>query len=229
MIILSIVFWDIDNISFGIYNIVKAKGAKRDMAIKEYLDTFKQKKCDCGKKHTTEVSQIVIGNGAIKKLPELLAVYNATRIFVLADKNTYKAAGERVCCVLESLGINYAKYVFPTGEVEPDETAVGSAIMHFDPTCDLLIGIGSGVINDIGKILANTAKVPYFIVATAPSMDGYASATSSVSMDGLKISLPSKCANVIVGDTDVLKNAPMRMLQAGLGDMLAKYVSILEW
>ncbi len=229
MIILSIVFWDIDNISFGIYNIVKAKGAKRDMAIKEYLDTFKQKKCDCGKKHTTEVSQIVIGNGAIEKLPELLAVYNATRIFVLADKNTYKAAGERVCCVLESLGINYAKYVFPTGEVEPDETAVGSAIMHFDPTCDLLIGIGSGVINDIGKILANTAKVPYFIVATAPSMDGYASATSSVSMDGLKISLPSKCANVIVGDTDVLKNAPMRMLQAGLGDMLAKYISIAEW
>ena len=60
-------------------------------------------------------------------------------------------------------------------------------------------------------------------------MDGYASATSSMAMDGLKISLPSRCANVIVGDTTVLKDAPMRLLRAGLGDMLAKYVSIAEW
>jgi glycerol-1-phosphate dehydrogenase [NAD(P)+] len=60
-------------------------------------------------------------------------------------------------------------------------------------------------------------------------MDGYASATSSMTVDGLKVSLPSKCADVIIGDIDVLKNAPMRMLQAGLGDMLAKYISIAEW
>ena len=60
-------------------------------------------------------------------------------------------------------------------------------------------------------------------------MDGYASATSSMSIDGLKVSLPSKCAEVIIGDIDILKNAPMKMLRAGLGDMLAKYVSICEW
>ena len=101
--------------------------------------------------------------------------------------------------------------------------------MHFDNSCDLIIGIGSGVINDIGKILSNITGRKYIIVATAPSMDGYASATSSMSVDGLKVSLNSRCADVIIGDTDVLKNAPERMLRAGLGDMLAKYVSIAEW
>ena len=60
-------------------------------------------------------------------------------------------------------------------------------------------------------------------------MDGYASKTSSMSMDGLKVSLPSKCANVVIGDIDILKEAPLHMLKAGLGDMLAKYVSICEW
>lgn len=113
--------------------------------------------------------------------------------------------------------------------IEPDEKAVGSVVMHFDHACDLIIAVGSGVINDIGKILANMTKLPYFIVGTAPSMDGYASATSSMTVDGLKVSLPSKCADVIIGDIDVLKNAPMRMLQSGLGDMLAKYISIAEW
>ena len=45
----------------------------------------------------------------------------------------------------------------------------------------------------------------------------------------MKVSLGSRCADVIIGDTDVLKNAPAHMLKAGLGDMLAKYVSIAEW
>jgi glycerol-1-phosphate dehydrogenase [NAD(P)+] len=60
-------------------------------------------------------------------------------------------------------------------------------------------------------------------------MDGYASATSSMSRDGVKVSLNSRCADVIIGDTDILKTAPLHMLRSGLGDMLAKFVSIAEW
>ena len=101
--------------------------------------------------------------------------------------------------------------------------------MHFDKKCDIVIGVGSGVINDISKILSNVTERKYIIVATAPSMDGYASATSSVTREGLKISLNSKCANVVIGDIDILKNAPLHMLKSRLGDMLAKYVSICEW
>jgi len=101
--------------------------------------------------------------------------------------------------------------------------------MHFDKHCDLIIGIGSGVINDIGKILSNITGKKYIIVCTAPSMDGYASGTSSMDMDGLKTSLNSRCADVIIGDIDILKRAPEHMLRAGLGDMLAKYISIAEW
>ena len=43
------------------------------------------------------------------------------------------------------------------------------------------------------------------------------------------MSLDSKSADLIIGDIDILKNAPSVMLVAGLGDMLAKYVSIAEW
>lgn len=60
-------------------------------------------------------------------------------------------------------------------------------------------------------------------------MDGYASATSSMSIGGLKVSLPSKQANVIMTDTEVLAKAPLNLLQAGIGDMLAKYLAICEW
>jgi glycerol-1-phosphate dehydrogenase [NAD(P)+] len=199
------------------------------MNIEGYLQQFGTVACECQRAHPFTISHICIEKGAIEKLPAFIQEFQAKKPFILADKNTFEAAGKKVCEILENASISYKKYVFSTGDIEPDEKAVGSAIMHFDNTCDLVIAVGAGVINDIGKILANTAKLPYFIVGTAPSMDGYASASSSMSMDGLKVSLASKCADVIIGDIEVLKKAPMKMLQAGLGDMLAKYISIAEW
>ncbi len=185
--------------------------------------------CHCGKKHTDTVEKVIVGKGVIARLPEVLSAYNARKVFILADCNTFEAAGKQVCSALDNAGIAYSSHIFADAHLEPDEKAVGSAILHFDHSCDVIVAVGSGVINDIGKILSRTSGKKYVIVGTAPSMDGYASDTSSMAVDGLKVSIRSRCADVIIGDTDILKNAPMHMLQAGLGDMLAKYVSIAEW
>ena len=185
--------------------------------------------CSCGREHDIAIDDVVVGKGVLRRLPEFVAKYQAKKPFILADKNTYKAAGAEVENILRGSGIPFSTYVFQNEALEPNEEAVGSAFLHFDNSCDLIIGVGSGVINDIGKILSNVSGRRYIIVCTAPSMDGYASATSSMSRDGLKVSLNSRCADVIIGDTDILKQAPEHMLKAGLGDMLAKYVSIAEW
>ncbi len=185
--------------------------------------------CDCGKLHKAMLDDVIIGKGVIEKLPEVIARYNAKKVFVFADPNTDAVAGMRVAQILEQNNIAYTKYVFATAELEPNEEAVGSLMMHYDSSCDMIVGVGSGVLNDIGKILCKISNHPYVIVGTAPSMDGYASASSSMARDGLKISLSTKCPNVIIGDIDIVKTAPVKMMVSGLGDMLAKYVSICEW
>ena len=194
----------------------------------ELCNAMNGKLCSCGKIHSFE-TKVVTGKGALSKIPACLAAFNAQKVYVLSDQNTYRAAGEKVCKLLQEAGIAYVSYCFPEESPEPDEHSVGAAVMHYSPDCDLVMAVGSGVMNDIGKIVSNLAGKPYMIVATAPSMDGYASATSSMTRSGLKISLPSKSAEVIIGDTDVLCNAPMKLMKSGLGDMLAKYVSICEW
>lgn len=185
--------------------------------------------CPCGRDHKAAIDHVIVGSGVLAELPELIDRYGCKKPFLLADQNTWEAAGEKAARYLQDHKIAYTVYVFPTKSLEPDEKAVGGAVMHFDHSCDLVIGIGSGVINDIGKILSHLSGRPYFIVGTAPSMDGYASATSSMSRDGLKVSIDSRCANVIIGDTQILSQAPLHMLSSGIGDMLAKYVSIAEW
>lgn len=186
-----------------------------------------QRNCKCGKNHIF-TSRVIVKEGALQELPGLLAQYGAKKVFLIADKNTYAAAGKTAKEIIEG-SVQVLSCVFNEAALEPDERSVGRAIMYYEGDCDVVIGVGSGVINDISKIVANVAGKPYIIVGTAPSMDGYASATSSMTRDSLKISLNSKCADVIVGDLDVLCNAPAKMMASGLGDMLAKYVSICEW
>lgn len=184
--------------------------------------------CACGKAHSFS-AQVLVGSGVIARIPEILSRYGAKKVYLLSDINTWQAAAGGVHKIITDSGIQCVSHCFADKALEPDEHAVGSAVMHFAWDCDLVMGVGSGVINDIGKIVAAVSHRPYIIVGTAPSMDGYASATSSMTRDGLKISLPTKGADVIIGDTDILCQAPLRLMKAGLGDMVAKYVSICEW
>ena len=192
------------------------------------LNAMKGKLCSCGKVHDYAL-RVHTGAGAVNYLPALIKELGGSKVYLLSDKNTFAAAGDRVCCLLNEAKIPYASHSFREETLEPDEKSVGSAIMHFKKDCDIIVGVGSGVINDIGKIVSVTTGKPYVIVATAPSMDGYASASSSMTLDGLKISLPSRDADAIIGDTEILCSAPLNMMKSGLGDMIAKYTSICEW
>lgn len=188
--------------------------------------------CACGMRHTTSLRTLHIGAGAIRLLPETLAQLGARRPFIVCDDNTYQAAGAQVQAMLDEAGIPYLLHMLQGRDgmrVEPDEAAVGSLMMAFDPACDLVLAVGSGVINDCAKVLAHVSGRPVACVATAPSMDGYASSSSSMIRRGVKVSLYSASPTAILADTDILKNAPMQMLHAGYGDMVAKYVSLCEW
>lgn len=185
--------------------------------------------CYCNKVHTSKVEKIIMGIGAINSVCSVLKEYNKEYVYIVSDVNTFKVAGQKVQSLLDKENIKYKSFTFENAHLTPDEQAVKSAREHFDKKVDCVIGVGSGVINDICKIIANENNLTYLIIATAPSMDGYASATSSMEVNSLKVSINSKNAEIIIGDTDILKNAPLIMLKAGLGDMLAKYISIAEW
>lgn len=199
------------------------------MTVSEEMKEMNGKLCPCGKVHKIPFVTYESGSGVLNTLCGHIRALGAKKPFIVADVNTFKAAGERVVGLLESEGFEYSKHVFTENRTEPDEKAIGSLVLHFDHSCDIIVAVGSGVMNDLSKILSKTTGLPFIIVATAPSMDGFASDTSSVIRDGLKVSVNSRSADVIIGDTDIIRQAPMKMLLSGLGDMVAKYPSICEW
>ena len=185
--------------------------------------------CSCGKTHHCGLREVALGHGVAAQTAEVLMRQGIHHPFVVCDVQTRAAALAQVEASLQQAGLTYTVYTFPAGHLVPDEAAVGALLMAFDPRCDGVLAVGSGVINDCCKVLAHGTGRPQVVVGTAPSMDGYASSSASMVRERVKVSLDTGCPVAIVADTAIMKDAPMRMLQAGYGDMIAKYCALCEW
>ena len=181
--------------------------------------------CGCGKRHTCPIEKIYVEKGAISHLAELTADYN--KILVVADDNTYGAAGKQTENALA--GKEITRVIFDGATVLiPDEQAISQVEKQIQGQ-ELIVGIGSGVIQDLCKYVSFINKIPYMVVATAPSMDGYASSGAAMILKGMKETVPAGLPKAIVADTEVLRNAPMEMIKAGFGDIIGKYSALNDW
>ncbi len=194
--------------------------------------------CSCGKVHKGMIDHIAIGKGALRKLPEFLEeqklldgspLTKEDKLLIVSDVNTWKVAGETVFHMLEEEGYPVEHYIYPYEKMHTEEGHIKELNDHFPEGIKMMIAVGSGTMNDITRYISFHRHMPYYIIGTAPSMDGYASDVSPVIIDNLKRSLPGQCASGIIGDTDILATAPEKMIAAGVGDIMAKFLDINDW
>ena len=184
--------------------------------------------CSCGRNHSVDIKSIKIGSGVINKVVEQLREHKGKEIFIVADKNTYEVAGKLVEEMLTE-DFKLAKFIFQDEHLVPDERALGRLVVEIPKNTAMIVAVGSGSINDICRYISYKLNIPYIVVATAPSMDGYASVVSPLIVNNVKTTYNAVYPEAIIADTDILKNAPMHMLHAGFGDILGKYTALADW
>ncbi|NLJ79779.1 MAG: sn-glycerol-1-phosphate dehydrogenase [Firmicutes bacterium] len=197
------------------------------MKLTDYLGA--EFECECGKVHKTELETVEISAGALKKVAGIMRGHGLRKAFVVTDHNTYKVAGERLLSLLGEEEIGVASHVFDEPKLLPNEYAVGKLLLNFDSECDLIIAVGGGTINDLCRFVSFRLGIPYYIVATAPSTDGTASAGASLIVDNLKTSIQCQMPKAIIADSEILAGAPRAMIAAGFGDMVGKYTCLADW
>lgn len=183
--------------------------------------------CACGRTHRCDVPALLIGANALEQLPELLGAHK--HVLLVADNNTYPLAGERVKSLLgDRLS---ACTVFETGSelLVPDEESIQAIEAALTDETDLILGIGSGVINDLCKYVSFYHGINSGIIATAPSMDGYASSGAAMILSGMKVTATTHAPWLILGDVGLLASAPMDMIRSGYADIIGKYSALCDW
>lgn len=149
------------------------------------------------------------------------------KILVVSDVNTDPFAA-RITELFKRTGGLTETYRFPDKHLVPETDAL-SALTDAAKKHSYILGVGSGVINDICKYISSVVKIPYGILATAPSMDGYVSSISALYEHGKKVTVSATIPQAVLIDLEVLKSAPLNMIVAGAGDMIGKYTSLMDW
>ena len=183
--------------------------------------------CKCGRTHRCDIPKLEIGEGAINRLPEFLADKNS--IVLVADSNTYPLCGEKVKELLKEKIEAVCFFDTPGYYLVPNEGAISKIESYCSDKTDFILGIGSGVINDLTKQVSFNRNIRSGIIASAPSMDGFASSGAALILKGMQVTNTTHAPYMIIGDTDILKNAPLDMIRSGYADIIAKYSALCDW
>ncbi|HEX9012261.1 MAG TPA: iron-containing alcohol dehydrogenase, partial [Anaerolineaceae bacterium] len=172
---------------------------------------------------------IYIGGDAVPHLLAYLEEHGYTRFTLVTDQNEYRAFGEKVETALTLQGWDVQTIILNGDPVTADDRTILQILAPLDNTPRIFLSVASGTITDMTRFVAYRTKSPFIAVPTAPSMDGYTSNGSSLTLDGLKQTVFSHPPVAVFADLDVLSRAPRPMVSAGLGDTFGKFTALADW
>ncbi|MDR0430402.1 MAG: sn-glycerol-1-phosphate dehydrogenase [Tannerellaceae bacterium] len=182
-------------------------------------------------KLATETNYLVIGENILDCVPGIFKQqFPGKKGVIIADPNTYRAAGEKVHEVLKEQGLEGADpFIIKDKDLLADYRYVTRIVERLKPMDAIAIAVGAGVINDLTKRANYELGRKYMCVATAASMDGYTAYASSITKDGAKISMACPAPYAVVADIAVMSKAPSRLTASGYSDLYAKIIAGADW
>ena len=183
--------------------------------------------CPCGKKHVCDLKALEVAHGNLARTGELLKKYNfPTHILLVADKNSFMVTSGLTESLLKE-GFLVQMRVYDDMKIARMEEV--EEIKAMCANIDGVLSVGTGSVNDICRYGSFLAGKPLAIFATAPSMDGFASDSAPIIINGFKITCQCHQPQIIIADSEILAESPAELKAAGFGDMMAKFIAIADW
>lgn len=147
-----------------------------------------------------------------------------TKFFVICSENTKKRIGS---ILEESFRAAEHEVVFCgfNGECSKEEIFRIMEIVKASG-CDMIVGAGGGKVIDTAKAVSANLDMPVVIIPTVASNDAPCSGVAVIYNDAgvvIKALFTKRNPDLVLVDTDVIAQAPVRLLIAGIGDALATW------
>ena len=207
---------------------------------------------------STDTKAFEMGQGVYTQASKLFAQYFPGRkAVIVADINTWPVLGQKVYENFAASGIPTDKYIIEKEEFHADwkyvemtdliaegqyeqakalenakdyeDTDPAKLFREASSEFNVLVSVGSGVINDLCKLASHHHAQSYVCVPTAASVDGYSSFGASITYLSAKQTFNCPAPVAIVADIDVIAAAPKEMTAAGYADLAAKIPAGGEW
>ncbi len=166
----------------------------------------------------------VQGRGAITRLGEFVR-HVGTAPLVVADDAVWGFAGDAVTSSFEAASLRVERDGFGTYATAAAVDRIAERIE--ESGADVVVGVGGGSVIDAVKAAGYLRDVRWVSVPTVASTDAPCSALSVIyTEDGgfEEYRFFPRNPDLVLVDTQVVANAPVRFLVAGVGDALATWV-----
>ena len=180
-------------------------------------------KCECGREHTLETRMVVVEYDAIARFEQYMeaAGLGGKRRTVVYDSNVYALTeGKHIRADQE--------IVLPAQGLRSEDILIEDMMTKLEDP-EVIVAYGAGTIMDFGRYPAFKLGIPFVAVPTLASSDGFTASICSVIIEGQKKSISMKAPALVVADLDIIQGAPKRLVASGINDILAKYISIVDW
>jgi glycerol dehydrogenase len=159
--------------------------------------------------------------GILEEAGELLKGFGR-RPLVLADERVLSIVRSTLESKLASAGQSPSCVLFG------DECSLGEIARLVEivraQNLDFIVGAGGGKALDTSRLVADKLKLPLITIPTSAATCSAASAAAVVYQGGVRqATVSGKGADLVLVDSAILANAPLRLLSAGIGDALAKW------
>ena len=180
---------------------------------------------------TTDTKALVIGNNTLPQVADMFKqLFPGRRAVVVADRNTWRVAGNDVHRILAQAGVEQDEpHIFTDPKLYAEWTFVEELDACFAETDAIPVAVGSGVINDLTKLCSHHNGRRYMVVGTAASMDGYTAYGASITKDGNKQTFNCPAPLGMVLDPAISAAAPAKMSASGYADLIAKIPAAADW
>lgn len=186
---------------------------------------------DSALKRADQTKAVIIGEGTISQVGELFKrQFPDKRAIVIADPNTFAAAGKQVYETFQSQNVKQDEpFILDDSNLYAEYRYIDILTNRFQETNSIPVAVGSGTINDLTKLSSYNRVRPYMVVATAASMDGYTAYGASITLHGSKQSIKCDAPQACLADTAIIAKAPSAMTASGYADLFAKITAGADW
>ncbi|OOB77587.1 MAG: glycerol dehydrogenase [Epulopiscium sp. Nuni2H_MBin003] len=168
-------------------------------------------------------SKYIQGRGELSNLGSYAKKYGKKPLVIISKSG--KGRFENIISTsLEDNAVTPVYAIF-NGEITFDEISRLEDI-YSENDCDFVIGVGGGKIMDTAKVVSLNTKSAVIIIPTIASTNAPCSALSIIyTAEGIiqKVIFCLQNPNIVLVDTQIIVEAPIRLFVAGMGDALSAY------
>ena len=172
---------------------------------------------------------ILIGDKAIEKFIEFCHQKDYEKFMIVADENTARTLGDRVCQAVKQEGWDAIYHVLDPEGLHADGTTLTRVFNAYDAVPRLFVAVGSGTITDTVRFTSHRSQNQFVSFPTAASVDAYTSQNAPITVGYLKGSIYCHAPIAVFTDLPTICASPKLLTASGFGDLISKLLSSSDW